>query len=272
MPLTRSRLRLLPLVLALAAPLGALSQETTREKESKEAFDHSEWTRFLKKYVDENGWVAYEKIQATGKKDLKAYLARLARPVKLEKKEDQIAFWINAYNAVTIQKLLDHRLPETVPHATFFGKNIFTEETYRIAGEVRSLDDIEHGILRKKYREPRVHAALVCGASSCPRLRSEAYTGKKLERQLEEEARRWIQEGRDLKGKRKNYLDRGRKTFYVSKIFDWFEEDFGDSEAGILAFVTKHSSDADREFVKKNRVRIRFLDYDWSLNRQGGGK
>ena len=179
-----------------------------------------------------------------------------------------MAFWINAYNAICARTLIDHKLPADVPHAAFFGTNIFKKSTYRIAGKVRSLDDIEHGILRSKFKDARVHAALVCGASSCPRLRPEAYEGSTLSKQLDEEARRWIQSGTDKNGKRKNRLDRARKTFYASKIFSWFQEDFGDSDRGVLEFVKRFASAADREFLVKNNVRVKYLGYDWALNKK----
>ncbi|HLU47546.1 MAG TPA: DUF547 domain-containing protein, partial [Planctomycetota bacterium] len=164
--------------------------------------------------------------------------------------------------------LVEHDLPKEVPHAAIFGKNIFKEERYRVAGKVRSLDEIEHEILREKFDDPRIHAAVVCGASSCPRLRPEAYTGKDLSKALDEENESWIQRELTKSGKRKNYLDRESKTFWASKIFDWYEEDFGGSTAGILRHIAKYASAEDREFLEKNRVRLRFLAYDWSLNIQ----
>jgi hypothetical protein len=178
------------------------------------------------------------------------------------------AFWINAYNAVTIQTLIDEGLPEKVPHAFFFGKNIFTQENYRIAGKVRTLDEVEHEILRKRYEDPRIHAALCCGAISCPRLRPEAYTGEKLNQQLDEEARRWIQTGRNKKGRKKNFLDKEKSIYYVSEIFKWFEEDFGDGEEGVKDFLLRFADEETGEYLKDNEVKIRYLDYDWSLNSQ----
>ena len=262
-----SMIRLSLLILLVSAIRAqALSDEKT--------FDHSDWTRILKTRVSEEGWVDYEALRKKDGTALKAYLGRLgrARVEKLGSRDERMAFWINAYNALTIQKLIDAKLPAEVPHAAIFGKNIFEERTYRIAGKIRSLDDIEHGILRKDFKEPRVHAALVCGASSCPRLRREAYSGSQLDSQLTEETRRWIQSGLDLSGKRKNRLDRSRKIFYASKIFSWFEEDFGGSDAGVLKFLRKYASESDRAFLAKNRIRLRYLSYDWKLNRKKSEK
>ena len=235
-----------------------------------DAVDHALFDSILKENVTEDGWVNYKKIRDKRAADLQRYLRQLAETdiSKLTSKNDRMAFWTNSYNAVCIQKILDNKIPASVPKALLFGKNIFKEETYRIAGKVRSLDEIEHQILRKQFKDLRIHAALVCAASSCPRLRPEAYDGDRIDRQLDEEAKRWIQRGKTKEGRRKNELNRRTTTFYVSKIFDWFQEDFGGSEAGVLEFVTRFASASDREFLSKNRVRIRYRDYSWKVNSQ----
>lgn len=233
-----------------------------------EGFDHRVFDRLLKAHVSTEGWVDYKSLRLKPLKDLDAYIASLGRAnlKNLRTEKEKIAFWVNAYNAICIRTLIAHRLPKSVPKAVFFGANIFEEETYKVAGKVRSLDAIEHEILRKKFKDNRIHAALVCGASSCPRLRAEAFSGAKLEAQLAEEAKRWIGVGKSKDGKRKNYLDRKRKVFFASKIFDWFQEDFGDDEKGVLRFVAKFSSKSDREFIEKNSVSVEYLSYSWKLN------
>jgi hypothetical protein len=237
------------------------------------AFDHSRWTEILEATVTGDGWVDYHAIRKSWSRELGLYLRDLgaATAKDLPTAAERKAFWINAYNALCVRKLLDSSLPAEVPHASFFGKNIFTERTYRVAGKIRSLDDIEHGILRERFGDNRIHAAIVCGASSCPRLRPEAYAAAKLDTQLDEECRRWVQTGKTKTGKRKNYLDRGKGIYYASKIFDWFEEDFGDSTEGILKFLRRYSSEVDREYLKTHRVKLRFLSYDWRLNSASRG-
>ncbi len=253
--------------LLVLACLSTFAAGTTLRSEH---FDHSGWNRVLKATVTDDGWIDYEAIRNKFSRDLKAYLDSIGKASAEELKTDaeRKAFWINAYNALCVQTLIDSGLPEEVPHAAFFGQNIFTEQTYRIAGKIRSLEDIEHGILRKEFKDNRVHAAIVCGASSCPRLRPEAYTADDIDRQLDEEARRWVQVGKTKEGERKNYLDRRKAVFYASKIFDWFGEDFGGSDAGVLSFVKRYASDSDREFLETNRVRLKYLTYSWRLNSQ----
>jgi len=243
----------------------------TQALDETQAFDHTRWDKVLKAAVTEDGWVDYGAIRRRLGSELQGYLRQLAA-AKLESlttASERMAFWINSYNAICIQKLIDHGVPAEVPHAVFFGKNIFSEKTYEVAGKIRSLDEIEHRILRAKFKDNRVHAALVCGASSCPRLRPEAYSGKDLNHQLDDECRRWVGKGEDKNGQRKNYLDRQQKTIHVSKIFDWFQEDFDGSTEGVLKFIRRYATESDRAFLEKNRVRVRYLDYDWAVNSQG---
>lgn len=257
-------------LLLVVAAVGAVSVGSRAFAQS-ETVDHALWTSILGRFVSEEGWVDYDRLRSEAKRDLDRYLDSLAdvKPGKLGDDERK-AFWINAYNALCIDTLISKDLPSTVPHKSFLGigSNIFVLERREIGGRKRSLDDIEHGILRKKFDDARIHAALVCGASSCPRLRTEAYVASRLDEQLDEETRRWIREGRDLEGERKNYLDRERKVFYASKIFSWFKKDFGGSDRGVLEFITKYASQSDREFMEKNDVSVRYLDYDWTLNRK----
>ena len=253
---------------ALASTLALLALLATTPALTAAPVDHAAFETLLKATVSAEGWVDYTKLRQR-QDELKKYIAALGEiaPGRLDSNEERIAFWLNAYNAVCLQTLIDHKLPTSVPKARVFGKNIFTEKTYRVAGKIRSLDDIEHRILRKEFKENRVHAAVVCGAESCPRLRAEAYSGADLNRQLTEEVERWIREGKDQTGKRKNYLDRNQNIFYVSKIFYWFQEDFGDSEAGVLAFVKRYASKADAAYLSSHKVRVKYLPYSWKLNR-----
>jgi len=234
--------------------------------------DHASWDQILNAAVSEEGWVDYEAIKQKWSRDLRGYISSLGgvHVSELDSKEEKMAFWINAYNAVTIQILLDEGLPEEVPHAAFFGKNIFKQEDYRVAARIRSLDEIEHEILPKRYDDPRIHAALVCGASSCPRLRPEAYTGEKLDQQLTEETQRWVRKGLAKDGKRKNRLDRAEGVYYASEIFKWFNEDFyGGDDEGVLKFFKKFGDKDIRTYIENRNVDIKYMDYDWKLNSQG---
>ncbi len=267
-----ARDRMTELALVASAAFLPLCTIPGREAEAVEAegIDSSLWDKLLRANVTPEGWVNYTQLRGKDAADLGAYLKIVAEadPAKLGDVNNQRAFWINAYNALCVQAMIDEGVPAEVPHARVFGTNIFTQRKRKVAGTVRSLDDIEHGILRKDLKDPRLHAALVCGARSCPRLRPEAFRGDQLDRQLDEEARSWIVVEKTEKGGRKNYLDRKERVFYVSRIFYWYSEDFGGGDAGVLDFVTKYADDSDREFLAKNKVSVEYLDYDWSTNKQ----
>jgi Protein of unknown function, DUF547 len=227
------------------------------------AFDHGHptWDALLKKHVvlldgGKASRVRYAEL-ARERPALKTYLQSVSYVGETEFKTwdraEQVAFLINAYNAFTVEKVLT-RYPD-IGSIWDFGKvfgNPFRDRFFVLLGQPRSLDDLEHGILRKAYREPRIHFAVNCASVGCPMLREEAYRGVELERQLEEQARRFLSD------RSRNRARDGRLE--VSKIFDWFKEDF---------------EPRDRYFLKYAGVLglapgitppLAFLDYDWSLN------
>ena len=168
---------------------------------------------------------------------MKAYLASLSKVDEKEfrswPREEQMAFLINAYNAFTVEKILT-RYPD-IGSIWDFGKvfgNPFKDEFFTLLGRKMSLDAIEHGTLRKSYREPRVHYALNCASVGCPMLREEAYVAARLERQLEEQAVRFLSD------RSRNRFRDGRLE--VSKIFDWFKEDF-EPRAGVFRALCRRA-------------------------------
>jgi hypothetical protein len=227
------------------------------------AFDHAHasWDALLKKHVvlldDRKASQLRYADMARERTGLKAYLQTLSdvseREFEAWSRAEQMAFLINAYNAFTVEKVLT-RYP-AIASIWDFGKlfgNPFRDRFFMLFGQPRSLDDLEHGILRKTYREPRIHFAVNCASVGCPMLREEAYRGVDLETQLEEQARRFLSD------RSRNRTRNGRLE--VSKIFDWFKEDFEPRDqyflkyAGILGLPPGASPP------------LAFLDYDWSLN------
>ena len=227
------------------------------------AFDHSHrpWSELLKEHVVlvDGGKASRLNYAAMAQERaaLKTYLGTLSRVSEGEfaawSKPEQIAFLINAYNAHTVEKVLTRypNLKSIWDFGKFFG-NPFRDEFIALLGARMSLDGIEHGMLRKHYGEPRIHYAVNCASVGCPMLREEAYVGAQLEKQLEEQARRFLSD------RSRNRSRDGRLE--VSKIFDWFKEDFEPRDeyfqryAGILGLP------------QGARPPITFLDYDWSLN------
>ncbi len=204
-----------------------------------------------------DGFVNYPEIQSDQR--FAAYLALLNRvnPSALSSEGDQLAFWINAYNACAIQGILDGYSPK--PYVGWY--RFFKLRTYGIGGARLNLSDLEHEILRKQFHEPRIHFAIVCASSSCPKLPSWAYEGARLDQQLDQSARAFINDPT------RNRFDRELRIAYLSKIFDWFEEDFSKIAGSVLQFVAHFVSDADlARDLTAGVYRIAYLEYDWNLN------
>ena len=168
---------------------------------------------------------------------------------RLANRREKLAFYINAYNILAIKMVLDHWPTKSIKDAGSFFNSVWKKNAGKIGGKTVTLHEIEHEILRP-MGEPRIHMAIVCASLSCPDLRKEPFTAKRLERQLENQVRRF------LKNRGKGVAGRG-KSIQVSKIFDWFARDFGDR----IAFIRRYRSDlpADVAITK-------FLPYNWSLN------
>jgi hypothetical protein len=234
------------------------------------AFDHSHaaWDALLKKHVvvldgGKASRVRYAAM-ATDHAALKAYLGELSAVKEGEfrrwTREEQLAFLINAYNAFTVEKVLT-RYPD-LRSIWDFGKlfgNPFKDRFFVLLEERSSLDDVENGLLRARYREPRLHFALNCASVGCPMLREEAYVDARLERQLEEQAARFLSD------RSRNRFTDGRLE--VSKIFDWYKEDFGPLPVYLTRYAKALGADAaGQALIASGDAPVSFLDYDWTLN------
>ena len=232
------------------------------------AFDHQAWNALLKKHVivldgGKASQLRYARM-AGDRAALKHYLDSLSKVGEGEfdtwSRPEQMAFLINAYNAFAVEKILA-RYPD-LKSIWDFGKlfgNPFRDEFFVLLGARRSLDWIEHEVLRKRYREARIHYAVNCASVGCPMLREEAYVAARLEAQLEEQARRFLSD------RTRNRLRDGRLE--VSRIFDWFKEDFEPREKYFARYADVLSDDPKgREAIAAGSVALRFLEYDWSLN------
>lgn len=207
--------------------------------------------------VVRDGRVDYPAVRSDPR--LAAYLAQLDRidPLTLGAPQDRLAFWINAYNAFAIKGILDGESP--APYIGWY--RYFKVREYAVGGAKVNLYDLEHEILRKHFKEPRVHFAIVCASVSCPKLQSWAYVGAALDRQLDDVTRAFINDSN------RNRFNRQKRIAYVSKIFDWFEEDFIASAGSVPQFLSRYVQ--DEELVRQlaaGLYRVEFLEYDWSLN------
>jgi len=216
--------------------------------ESVQAFDHAAWDKLLQAHVSAEGLVDYA---AFGKDPaFAAYLARLsaAKPSAAWSVDERKAFWINAYNAFTIKLILDHPGVKSIKDIDSPWKTEF----FSIGGERMDLDRIEHTELRENLTDPRIHFGIVCASFSCPKLWNHAYTASGLDKQLDDAARRFIND--PLRNKMTG------STVQLSKIFDWFKGDFTEGQS-LIAFLNRYAASPIAEDAKLDH-----LTYDWRLN------
>jgi hypothetical protein len=243
---------------ALAGPTTGADSSTTTATPA--VFDHSTWDRLLATYVDNEGRVAYRTLQAQDKPLLQSYLDALAAAdPSTWPPADQIAFWLNAYNAGIWSGVLQGKSGESLESRGPF----FKAWMFKVAGQNRTLDEIENEILRRKFTEPRIHFALVCAAMSCPRLQRQAYRGATLNAQLDAQAKRFINDPE------RNVIDPSRPKVQISMIFVWFKEDFMRATGTVEKYIAPYvENPAAREFLLSGKSPTQHLPYDWTLNAQ----
>lgn len=239
-------------VLALTSPASALDEVL-----------YAELLQRHTREVTDTAGVRVDYRALRGNPDWKRLVASVEStdPEKLDSRAAKIAFWSNAYNILAIDTVVRNYPVESIKDVGSFFRPVWDREAGTIGGRAMSLGEIEHEILRK-LGEPRIHAAIVCASVSCPPLHREPFTAKRLEEQLGATLRTWLAEPR--KGLR---IDRGSKTVHLSKVFDWFGEDF-EPAGGVLVFIAPYVSDSDRLWLERNAadLDIEYLDYDWGLN------
>ena len=215
-----------------------------------------EWDATLKKTVSGEGFVNYNAIAATGKIDSIIELIAATDPKSLVTTTDKLTFYINSYNALVIKTILDGKSPSNI----FSRISFFNGPEYNVAGQSVNLNDLEHKVIRP-LNEPRIHFALVCAALSCPKLLNTIYTAPKLEKQFNNATRQFIN------NIDRNHFDRENKVAHLSKIFDWFSEDFQLNGSSIPSFIAGHVNDkALAEELLEGNYKIEHNNYDWSLN------
>ncbi|MCC3511938.1 MAG: DUF547 domain-containing protein [Microcoleus sp. PH2017_17_BER_D_A] len=229
------------------------------------SIDFSTWDELLKRYVDDFGRVNYRHWKAEGAEVLSNWLGTLA-DVDLAAMTDadaRLALWLNAYNAIAISQVI-----EVYPIASIRPKilgipnwlgflEFFTRSNSIIGRKKYSLNQIEHAILRPEFAEARIHFALVCVSVGCPLLRRGAYFPESVRTQLEADTKSFI------KNPDKVRYDAGKKTLYLSKIFEWYGEDFVKAAGSVAAYVGGYLGP---EVAVSDEWAIVFLPYDWNLN------
>lgn len=209
---------------------------------------HEAWDALLKKYVSATGKVNYKGFKAD-KSKLEDYLKILSSnaPEESWSKAEEMAFWINAYNAFTIKLIVDNYPLSSINK--LHGGKPWDQKWIKIGGKTYSLNNIENDILRPKFKDARIHFAVNCAAKSCPPLLNAAWTASNLNSNLDAQAKKFINNSA--------FNKLSEKKVEVSKIFDWYKEDFGD----LPAFLNKYASTKVGA-----KAKVVFLEYDWSLN------
>ncbi len=266
LPLILTLIVLLFPTLLLAAPKADLWEYWEQhEPDSSVTVDHGPWTDFLQRYVSQgpNGvnLVDYQGVTAEDRAILDSYLESLTGTEATSlSRASQKPFWINLYNALTIQVVLEHYPVESIKDISFgflsFG-GPWKEELVTIEGRELSLNDIEHRILRPLWQDPRIHYAVNCASMGCPNLQRKAFTTENTDDLLNKAAREYVNHPRGV-----SIEDGG---LVVSSIYDWFQEDFGGSDAGVIEHLMQY---ADPELKRKLQGFEDVDDdrYDWTLN------
>ncbi len=260
-------------------------------EQDKQHFSYDDYAVVLKNYVDDEGMVNYKKLK-TEVQMLESFIAAMGKldPNSYSKWNERrkIAFWLNAYNAFTLKAIVDnYPIKPDFFKSMYYPKNsirqidgVWDKITFNVLGEKLTLEHIEHKILREKFNEPRIHMAMVCAAMGCPPLRNEPYTGERLDEQLKDQSRLFVRD------KSKFRIDTKKNIVYLSPILKWFTEDFvkvyetsdrrkrftflGKNEQAVLVFVRGYlpSKGQIAYFDSAKSFKIKYLDYDWSLNEQ----
>lgn len=255
-------------------PTLALSATLLGAPLAAQAVDHAPFDQLLRRHVV-NGMVDYDAFAKAP--EFARYLATLnaTNPASLAR-DEQLAFWINAYNAYTIQLINKHGERESIRN---INKSIgfvkaygpWKEKLATVGGRAYGLDEIEQEIIRPTYREPRIHFALVCAAMGCPPLRSEAYVGARLDAQLEDQGRIFVTQQPE-----KNRVDVANRVVYLSPVFIGFRDyikDFGGSAAAVGRYIARYfPAGPERQLLESGDFKVKETHYDWTLNSQANAR
>jgi len=230
------------------------------------ALDEALYAELLQRHTRDVPDLARVRVDYAGLRDAPAWaqlVASLARsdPAQLRTRDERLAFWINAYNILAIDLVVEHYPVESIKDIGSLFRPVWKKPAGTIGGRAYSLDEIEHDIVRP-MGDPRTHVAVICASLSCPPLLREPWRADRLDAQLDRAMRSWLADPR--KGAR---IDRGRERIALSRIFKWFAGDF-EPAGGVLEFVAAHLPSSDGEWLRARRdgIEIEYLDYDWRLN------
>lgn len=248
---------------------------------------YASWDSDLNKYVDRDGYVNYRSWKAN-RSGVDSFLASgskiSAEDYSQMSKEQKLALWINLYNAGTIKQILDH-YPIHKTGLNFYPDSSIRQidgvwDKYKLqaAGKQVSLSDIENKILRAEFKEPLIHFAINCASHGCPKILNHSYKSETVYKEMEASAHAFVNDTN------KNRIDIKKQKLELSRIFEWFGDDFkeryggngiagrSNRESAVLNFILKHVDIPQREMIRSNQFALSYRPYDWSLNEQGTSK
>ena len=250
-----------------AAPKAELWPFWQAANESNSAtINHAPWQQLLDRYLDANHPSGINRFDyaAVSKQDqakLNSYLAQLQQlDPRAYSKAEQFAYWVNLYNAATVAKVLAAYPVDSILKVDggLFRRGPWNKKYFSIAGQAVSLNDIEHRILRPIWQDERIHYAVNCASLGCPNLLPTVFQADQLEKQLDQATRDYLQHPRGL-------IVQPNGELLLSKIFDWYQMDFGADESALLEQLKPQLTSAQRRELERFNGRIRY-HYDWSLN------
>jgi len=227
------------------------------KKSTSTPISHDIWDGILHDHVKNTGRVDYKGIiQDREKFDEYITLLETNHPNQKWNRDEQVAYWINAYNAFTVKLIIDNYPVNSIKDVKSGGsliKSVWNLKFITIEGQEYDLSDIEHGILRKSYDEPRIHFAVNCASISCPPIRAEAYLAETLDEQLEKATKEFIND--------EKYNKVTAQNAEISKIFKWYKGDFEKNGQNLKSYIAKYvSKDLSKDFS------VSYTNYNWGLN------
>jgi hypothetical protein len=227
--------------------------------------DYSQWNRILTTYYNPAHGMDYAALKAKDARALQTLRQQLGRTnVAALNRKQQLAYWINVYNVNTVATIVESYPVESIRDIStdpIIRLNVFKKERVPVGKETISLDEVENKRIRDGFHDARIHFAINCAAKSCPPIRTEAYTGDKLDAQLDDQARRF------LNAHVRYERDDDDLTIHTTKIMDWFGDDFEKWAGGRVAFIRKYAPADKQQLIAQSKdIDVEYDDYDWALN------